>query len=113
MTVVAPVLDKSDPKTDKLYPYHLPFSEDWSEKKEIFGSSTMMMAGGGMFMRNPLIIWTAAVLGVQSFVTQEPLRAPKDANSPLATLGMALSGIIATTLPKMMLAPETQAATTA
>ncbi|GMK56703.1 hypothetical protein CspeluHIS016_0305430 [Cutaneotrichosporon spelunceum] len=113
MTVVAPVFDKSDSKTDKLYPYHLPFSEDWGEKKELLGNSTMMMAGGGMFMRNPLIIWTAAVLAVQSFVTQEPLRAPKDANSPLATLGMAVSGIIATTIPKMMLAPETQATTTA
>jgi hypothetical protein len=38
-------------------------------------------------LADPRIIWTAAVLGVQSYVTQEPLRAPKDANSPLATLG--------------------------
>jgi hypothetical protein len=42
------------PADPRFYPYHLPFSEDWSEKKELFGSSTMMMAGGGMFMRNPL-----------------------------------------------------------
>lgn len=33
------------------------------------------------------IIWTAAIFAIQSFVTQESLRAPKDASSPLATLG--------------------------
>ncbi|WOO76604.1 uncharacterized protein LOC62_01G000231 [Vanrija pseudolonga] len=106
MTVVAPVYDKSNPKAEKLYPYHLPFSPEWAEKKDIFGSSTMMMAGGGMFMRNPLIIWSAMVLAVQQYVTAEPLRKGKDAASPLATIGMALSGVFALTVPKIMLAPE-------
>lgn len=43
--------------------------------------------GRSCIVSNRRIIWIAAVLGVQSYVTQEPLRAGKDASSPLATLG--------------------------
>ncbi|RSH78582.1 uncharacterized protein EHS24_002310 [Apiotrichum porosum] len=113
MTISAPVLDKADPKSEKLYPFHLPFTEDWSEQKELFGSGTMMLAGSGMFMRNPLIVWTSMIMAVQAFVTQEPLRRKEDASSPLAMLGMAASGMIATSMGKVLLAPEAQGAAAA
>jgi hypothetical protein len=29
-------------------------TEDWAEQKDFLGSGTMMLAGGGMFLRNPL-----------------------------------------------------------
>ena len=38
----------------RLMPYHLPFTPEWDEKKDIFGQSAMMGAGAGMFIKNPL-----------------------------------------------------------
>jgi hypothetical protein len=83
MSITVPVLDKSDPRQDKwvpgcfdryylvnverwetdsrLMPYHLPFTPEWDEKKDIFGQSAMMGAGAGMFIKNPLWVY---VLGL-------------------------------------------------
>ncbi|KAL7421679.1 hypothetical protein Q5752_003448 [Cryptotrichosporon argae] len=110
MSIQAPVFDKADPKVaSAAVPFALPRSEEWAEQTDFFGNSAMMMAGSGMFMKNPLIVWISAVISVASFVTAEPLRRKADASSPLAGLGMAAAGILGTTLPKMMLAPETAA----
>ncbi|GFZ44039.1 hypothetical protein JCM24511_01760 [Saitozyma sp. JCM 24511] len=106
MSVVAPVLDRSDPKQDRLYPFHLPNSPEWEEKKDFFSQSAMMGAGAGMFIKNPMFVWGSMIMAVIGYVNQQPLRAPKDASSPLLTLGMAVAGVVATNMPKLMLAPE-------
>ncbi|ORY34072.1 hypothetical protein BCR39DRAFT_235137 [Naematelia encephala] len=106
MSITAPVLDKSDPKSDRLYAFHLPSSPEWEEQKDWFGQSAMMGAGAGMFIKNPLFVWGSMIMGVIGLVNYQPLRAPKDSTSPLITLGMAFAGVATLCLPKMMLAPE-------
>ncbi|WRT66277.1 uncharacterized protein IL334_003230 [Kwoniella shivajii] len=107
--VSAPVYDKSDPKSaEKLYPFHLPLSPEWSEHKDPYGQTAMTAAGAGMFIKQPLIVWGAFILSVISFVNQQPLRQGKDATSPLLVLGMAFAGVMANIMPKMMLPPAGQ-----
>ncbi|WVF71532.1 hypothetical protein IAT40_006340 [Kwoniella sp. CBS 6097] len=104
--VSAPVYDKSDAKIQQTYPFHLPISPEWSEYKDWYSQTAMTSAGAGMFIKQPLIIWSSLILAVVGYVNQQPLRAPKDANSPLLVLGMAFAGIITGLFPKMTLAPE-------
>ncbi|WWC70289.1 uncharacterized protein I206_104239 [Kwoniella pini CBS 10737] len=106
--VSAPVYDKSDPKSDKIFPYHLPFTSEWSEYKDPYGQTAMTAAGAGMFVKQPILVWGAFILSVISLVNQQPLRQSKDNTSPLLVLGMAFAGVLANIMPKMMLAPEAQ-----
>ncbi|WWC89412.1 uncharacterized protein L201_004336 [Kwoniella dendrophila CBS 6074] len=107
--VSAPIYDKSDPKTDKVYPYHLPLTPEWSEYKDPYGQTAMTAAGAGMFVKQPIIVWGAFILSVISLVNQQPLRQAKDTTSPLLVLGMAFAGVLANVMPKTMLAPQGQA----
>ncbi|WVR07126.1 hypothetical protein IAU60_004167 [Kwoniella sp. DSM 27419] len=104
--VTAPVYDKSDPKVEGGFPFHLPLTPEWSEHKDWYLQTAMTSAGAGMFIKQPLIIWGSFILAVIGFVNQQPLRAPKDGTSPLLVLGMAFAGIITGIFPKMTLAPE-------
>ncbi|CAD6584122.1 MAG: hypothetical protein TREMPRED_003738 [Tremellales sp. Tagirdzhanova-0007] len=106
MSTGAPIYDKADPRLDKIYPFHLPYTAEWEEQKDWFSQSSMMSAGAGMFLKNPLIAWASMISAVIGLVNQQPLRAPKDQSSPLVTLGLSLAGIIALNMPKMILAPE-------
>ncbi|WVN88301.1 uncharacterized protein L203_103506 [Cryptococcus depauperatus CBS 7841] len=119
MVVAAPVLEKSDPRsTERVYPYHLPLSEEWSEYSDWYGQTAMTSAAAGMFIKQPLwvkrlsialtpcsIVWGAFALAVFGFVNSQPLRQGKESSSPLLVLGMALAGVAGSVLPKMMLAP--------
>ncbi|ODO09756.1 hypothetical protein I350_01973 [Cryptococcus amylolentus CBS 6273] len=105
MVVAAPVFDKSEPKSDKLFPYHLPNSPEWDEYNDWYSQTAMTSAAAGMFIKQPLIVWGAFALAVFGYVNQQPLRQAKDATSPILVLGMALAGVFGSVLPKMMLAP--------
>ncbi|KAK6910189.1 hypothetical protein V866_000927 [Kwoniella sp. B9012] len=106
--VSAPVYDKSDPRSDKVFPYHLPLTPEWSEYKDPYGQTAMTAAGAGMFVKQPIIVWGAFILAVISLVNSQPLRQSKDSTSPLLTLGMGFAGVLANIMPKMMLAPQGQ-----
>ena len=49
-------MQRSGADLSRLYPYHLPLTPEWEEKKDIFGQSAMMGAGAGMFIKNPLYV---------------------------------------------------------
>ncbi|KAK8864349.1 hypothetical protein IAR55_001596 [Kwoniella newhampshirensis] len=106
MAISAPIYDKTDAKSEKVYPIHLPSSPEWSEYKDWYNQTAMTAAGAGMFVKQPLITWGAFALAVFGFVNQQPLRQGKESTSPLLVLGMAFAGIMANIFPKMMLAPE-------
>ncbi|KAK1924171.1 hypothetical protein DB88DRAFT_510546 [Papiliotrema laurentii] len=109
MSISAPVYDKADPKSEKLYPYHLPVTPEWDEKKDWFGQTAMMGAGAGMFLKNPMIVWACLLGAVISFVNYEPLRAPKDSQNPLVGLGIALMGVFSINIPKVIIQKTIQA----
>ncbi|KAK4688446.1 hypothetical protein P7C73_g1641, partial [Tremellales sp. Uapishka_1] len=107
MAPQAPVFDKADPKTEKLVPFHLPLSPEWSEYNDWYTNTAMMSAGAGMFLKNPLVVWGSSAMAVIGYVSQQPLR-QKEASSALTSLGMGLAGILSITIPKVMLGPDTQ-----
>ncbi|KAI9639699.1 uncharacterized protein MKK02DRAFT_40021 [Dioszegia hungarica] len=112
MSVSAPVYDKSDPRSEKLFPFHVPMTPEWATVKDTFGSGAMMGAGAGMFIRNPLFVWGALVMAVLGFVGQKPMRREKDAASPLMGLGMGFMGVFSLLMPKLLAAPAVAPAST-
>jgi hypothetical protein len=49
---------------NSLYPFHLPLTPEWDEKKDIFAQSSMMGAGAGMFLKNPLYVPSSSTLAL-------------------------------------------------
>lgn len=59
----------------RLYPYHLPHTPEWEEKKDLFGQSAMMGAGAGMFIKNPLwVSLSKEVCGQRARLTSWQIR---------------------------------------
>jgi hypothetical protein len=53
LAILDPAVHNADDYV-RLYPFHLPLSPEWEEQKDIFGSSSTMGSGAGIFLKNPL-----------------------------------------------------------
>ncbi|KAI0943161.1 hypothetical protein AcV7_002384 [Taiwanofungus camphoratus] len=76
----------------------------WSQAELHF--SVMFISGLIMVTRNRFLAWPSLILSLNSVINQHPLRTKEGGNSPSVTLMLAITGLITSYLPLIMLGPQ-------
>ncbi|KAI0074604.1 hypothetical protein K474DRAFT_1665224 [Panus rudis PR-1116 ss-1] len=95
--------DPRDPASETK----LTFPDTWQvESSDGLSSSVMFISGLIMVTRNRYLAWPSLLMSINSVINQHPLRTKEGGNSPLSTLVLGVSALLASYLPLVMIQPQ-------
>ncbi|CAL1709899.1 unnamed protein product [Somion occarium] len=87
----------------------LTFPESWQvESSDGLSASVMFISGLIMVTRNRYLAWPSLLLSINSVINQHPLRTKEGGNSPISTVILGVSALLASYLPLVMIGPQKQ-----
>jgi len=100
--------DPRDPSAETK----LVFPETWQgDSGDGLSASVMFVSGLIMVTRNRFLAWPSLILSINAVINQHSLRTKEGGNSPLSTLVLAVSALIASYLPLVLIGPNRQTQT--